>query len=447
MRAHIRREHDGDCIQANQPRSEHRTARRPAFSQAAAALRVLRVRDLELPHDAALPDVSGDSLGAGAVAAIHSNPSEPRAQNPALIALVYDALWMGGQPQAGWVQAPIEGPSIGHESSDSNGRSGRPARLARFAAADSELGAESRGGGLCTRVGRSGPRTNRRRKARARATARRRSRWRRSFAALTDRKAPRGGSHRLEAEQGAGLAPRARTRDRRAANARRGNRVARASCARARAERGRGLPRRGGRPGNRTRTDRSRGSRDADRRRDGEPPQAPQQPDSRAQRHGLVPCARRAPSGPALGSGQPEAPANRMSLFWRVFSANAAILAVGILVLGFTPVSISKNASLPEIADLIVGLLVMVVVNWFVLRPLFRPLERLPADGLGGRALRRPAGHRPKRRRGRDARARLQQDDGAIRDRAARGRDAHATRRRRSGGGSRAACTTRSGRR
>src|SRR6266436_6203432 len=66
-----------------------------------------------------------------------------------------------------------------------------------------------------------------------------------------------------------------------------------------------------------------------------------------------------------------------MSLFWRVFSANAAILVAGILVLGFTPVSISKHASLPEIADLMVGLLVMVVANWLALRPLFRPLERL----------------------------------------------------------------------
>jgi two-component system sensor histidine kinase UhpB len=66
-----------------------------------------------------------------------------------------------------------------------------------------------------------------------------------------------------------------------------------------------------------------------------------------------------------------------MSLFWRVFSANAAILVAGILVLGFTPVSVSKHASLPEIADLIVGLLVMVVANWLALRPLFRPLERL----------------------------------------------------------------------
>ena len=77
----------------------------------------------------------------------------------------------------------------------------------------------------------------------------------------------------------------------------------------------------------------------------------------------------------------------RMPLFWRVFLANAAILAVGILVPTFAP--ISKHAELPEIVDLLAGLTLMVIVNWFVLRPLFRPLERLAhrmddADVLSG---------------------------------------------------------------
>jgi two-component system, NarL family, sensor histidine kinase UhpB len=66
-----------------------------------------------------------------------------------------------------------------------------------------------------------------------------------------------------------------------------------------------------------------------------------------------------------------------MPLFWRVFLANAAILAAGILVPAFAPFRISEQASLPEIVDLAAGLSVMLVVNWFVLRPLFRPLERL----------------------------------------------------------------------
>jgi two-component system, NarL family, sensor histidine kinase UhpB len=66
-----------------------------------------------------------------------------------------------------------------------------------------------------------------------------------------------------------------------------------------------------------------------------------------------------------------------MSLFWRVFLANAVILVAGILVLGFTPVSISKHSSLPELVDLVVALVVMVLANWLALRPLFRPLEHL----------------------------------------------------------------------
>src|SRR4051812_11148452 len=66
-----------------------------------------------------------------------------------------------------------------------------------------------------------------------------------------------------------------------------------------------------------------------------------------------------------------------MPLFWRVFLANAAILLAGILVLAFTPVRVSKHATLPEIIDLLAGLALMIVANWLILRPLFRPLERL----------------------------------------------------------------------
>jgi two-component system, NarL family, sensor histidine kinase UhpB len=66
-----------------------------------------------------------------------------------------------------------------------------------------------------------------------------------------------------------------------------------------------------------------------------------------------------------------------MPLFWRVFLANAAILLAGILVLVFTPLRVSKHATLREVIDLLGGLALMIVVNWLILRPLFRPLERL----------------------------------------------------------------------
>lgn len=78
-----------------------------------------------------------------------------------------------------------------------------------------------------------------------------------------------------------------------------------------------------------------------------------------------------------------------MSLFWRVFLANATILTAGILVPTFAPIRISEHASLPKIADLVVALVLMVVANWLALRPLFRPLEQLArrmesADVLDG---------------------------------------------------------------
>ena len=66
-----------------------------------------------------------------------------------------------------------------------------------------------------------------------------------------------------------------------------------------------------------------------------------------------------------------------MPLFWRVFLANATILLAGILVLAFTPLRVSKHATLREIIDLLGGLALMIIVNWLILRPLFRPLERL----------------------------------------------------------------------
>jgi two-component system, NarL family, sensor histidine kinase UhpB len=66
-----------------------------------------------------------------------------------------------------------------------------------------------------------------------------------------------------------------------------------------------------------------------------------------------------------------------MRLFWRVFLANAAILLAGILALALTPLKVGEHATLRQIIDLLAGLALMIVVNWLILRPLFRPLERL----------------------------------------------------------------------
>ena len=66
-----------------------------------------------------------------------------------------------------------------------------------------------------------------------------------------------------------------------------------------------------------------------------------------------------------------------MSLFWRVFAANAAILVGGSLVLAFEPGPLHRHAALIDAIDLAFALLIMLVVNGLLLRRLFRPLERL----------------------------------------------------------------------
>src|SRR5512133_463590 len=66
-----------------------------------------------------------------------------------------------------------------------------------------------------------------------------------------------------------------------------------------------------------------------------------------------------------------------MSLFSRVFAANAAILIVGTLVLVVYPGPLHEHRALFDLSVLLFALVVMVVVNGLVVRQLFRPLERL----------------------------------------------------------------------
>jgi two-component system sensor histidine kinase UhpB len=66
-----------------------------------------------------------------------------------------------------------------------------------------------------------------------------------------------------------------------------------------------------------------------------------------------------------------------MSLFWRVFAANAAILVVGTLLLVVYPGPLHEHRALLDLGVLAVALMIMVVTNGFLLRRLFRPLERL----------------------------------------------------------------------
>ncbi len=66
-----------------------------------------------------------------------------------------------------------------------------------------------------------------------------------------------------------------------------------------------------------------------------------------------------------------------MRLFWRVFLLNAGLLVVAGVVLAFSPLGISTPIKVIEEVVLGVGILLLIAVNYVVLRPTFKPLERL----------------------------------------------------------------------
>ena len=66
-----------------------------------------------------------------------------------------------------------------------------------------------------------------------------------------------------------------------------------------------------------------------------------------------------------------------MSLFWRVFLVNAALLIAGVLILALTPISISAEIRLIQAVVLAAGVAIVLVANLLLLRPMFAPLERL----------------------------------------------------------------------
>ena len=66
-----------------------------------------------------------------------------------------------------------------------------------------------------------------------------------------------------------------------------------------------------------------------------------------------------------------------LSLFWRVFATNAAVLALAFAGLVLTPVSVSVPVAAGELIVLSVGLLGVLAVTSALLRPAFRPLDEL----------------------------------------------------------------------
>jgi two-component system, NarL family, sensor histidine kinase UhpB len=69
--------------------------------------------------------------------------------------------------------------------------------------------------------------------------------------------------------------------------------------------------------------------------------------------------------------------ASRVSLYWRVFAVNAAILSVAVLLLIVTPVSIDPQPTRSQLLVLVSGLLLMLVANAWLVRFSLRPLRRL----------------------------------------------------------------------
>src|SRR5215216_5573580 len=67
-----------------------------------------------------------------------------------------------------------------------------------------------------------------------------------------------------------------------------------------------------------------------------------------------------------------------LSLLWRLFLANGAVLVLAVLLLAVTPIEISAPIiTLGELAVLLAGLVVMLAIDLLILRSLLSPLRRL----------------------------------------------------------------------
>ena len=70
-------------------------------------------------------------------------------------------------------------------------------------------------------------------------------------------------------------------------------------------------------------------------------------------------------------------PFSSLSLFWRVFGTNAAVLVLAFLGLVFAPVTVSVPPHLKELIVLAIGLLLVLAVILLLLRSAIRPLDEL----------------------------------------------------------------------
>ena len=68
---------------------------------------------------------------------------------------------------------------------------------------------------------------------------------------------------------------------------------------------------------------------------------------------------------------------SRLPLLWRVFAINAGLLLIGTLVLVLSPSRLHTSVAVVETLDLFVVLVVMLVANLLLLRPMLSPVDRL----------------------------------------------------------------------
>jgi two-component system, NarL family, sensor histidine kinase UhpB len=68
-----------------------------------------------------------------------------------------------------------------------------------------------------------------------------------------------------------------------------------------------------------------------------------------------------------------------MPLMWRVFIANALVLAVAFALLALAPVTVSIPVAFTELVILFVGMVAMLLLDLVLLRPAFQPLRALAA--------------------------------------------------------------------
>jgi two-component system sensor histidine kinase UhpB len=71
------------------------------------------------------------------------------------------------------------------------------------------------------------------------------------------------------------------------------------------------------------------------------------------------------------------APGRQISLMWRVFLVNAALVIVATLILALTPATVSAPVTTVEMAVLLIGAVVVLGVNLLALRQVLGPLRQL----------------------------------------------------------------------